>query len=320
MTKRRIFLAFATLAASHMAALTPAHAAVGLAFMPSSFALAANGLPAACEPAVRPAIGELAQAEPAGLSKSQAILGGQVSKLELMRLQQQAAPGEALAAAPAALPGAALAPSAGGGDCQRLVLPTSPIQGFEPGLRTLAPASPDDFLASKRLEVSKTAFDGAWNRVRRGGVSRRLASALVSQIPGPASTATLAAVNSWTNTRVRYVEDAAGYGRPDFWADANTTLRRGQGDCEDIAVAKMQLLAALGVSSSDMYLTIARDLVRNADHAVLIVKLEGRSWMLDNATNTVLDASQSYDYRPILSFSGSSKWVHGYQTAVAIAP
>jgi predicted transglutaminase-like cysteine proteinase len=64
-----------------------------------------------------------------------------------------------------------------------------------------------------------------------------------------------------------------------------------------------------------MYLTIARDLVRNSDHALLVVSLNGRNWLLDNATNEVLDASQSYDYRPILSFSGSNKWLHGYQTA-----
>ncbi len=69
----------------------------------------------------------------------------------------------------------------------------------------------------------------------------------------------------------------------------------------------MQLLAALGIAQSDMYLTIARDLVRNSDHALLVVSLDGRNWLLDNATNEVLDASQSYDYRPILSFSGSNK-------------
>jgi predicted transglutaminase-like cysteine proteinase len=61
-----------------------------------------------------------------------------------------------------------------------------------------------------------------------------------------------------------------------------------------------------------MQLVIARDLVRGSDHAVLVVRSEGRNWLLDNATDTLLDASLSYDYRPIMSFSQGNKWIHGY--------
>jgi len=89
-------------------------------------------------------------------------------------------------------------------------------------------------------------------------------------------------------------------------------MRRRQGDCEDIAIVKMQLLAAHGIRLEDMSLVIARDQVRNADHALLVVKFDGRMWLLDNSTDRVLDASQSYDYRPILSFSAGKKWIHGY--------
>jgi predicted transglutaminase-like cysteine proteinase len=74
----------------------------------------------------------------------------------------------------------------------------------------------------------------------------------------------------------------------------------------------MQLLSAIGVARSDMYLTIARDLVRNADHALLVVRHEGKYWLLDNATDELLDASKSYDYRPILTYSETGKWLHGY--------
>jgi predicted transglutaminase-like cysteine proteinase len=77
----------------------------------------------------------------------------------------------------------------------------------------------------------------------------------------------------------------------------------------------MQLLGAIGVPASDMYLTIARDLARNADHAMLVVRLDGRFWLLDNATDELLDASRSYDYRPILSYNSQGKWLHGYQAA-----
>jgi predicted transglutaminase-like cysteine proteinase len=124
--------------------------------------------------------------------------------------------------------------------------------------------------------------------------------------------ALLAAVNAWTNTHIRYAEDSALYGKTDYWADAPTTLHRGAGDCEDIAIVKMQLLAAAGVSRSDMYLTIARDLARHADHAMLVVRQGDKHWLLDNATSEVLDANSQADYRPIMSFSGSRKWLHGY--------
>jgi predicted transglutaminase-like cysteine proteinase len=75
---------------------------------------------------------------------------------------------------------------------------------------------------------------------------------------------------------------------------------------------KLQLLAAMGVPRGDMYLTIARDLTRRADHALLVVKLDGKHWLLDNSTNLLLDARESYDYRPILSYSAAGTWLHGY--------
>lgn len=126
--------------------------------------------------------------------------------------------------------------------------------------------------------------------------------------------ATLAAVNAWANARIRFVEDKVLYGKADYWANASTTLKRGAGDCEDIAIAKMQVLAALGLARDDMSLIIARDLVRKADHALLVVRMDGKNWVLDNSTNQLLDARSSYDYRPIMSFSSSGKWLHGYSS------
>ena len=58
-------------------------------------------------------------------------------------------------------------------------------------------------------------------------------------------------------------------------------------------------------------LTVARDLVRNADHAFLVVKSGERSLLLDNNTDRLLDASRDHDYRPIMSFDAEGKWLHG---------
>ena len=296
---RRILAALiATTAAAALPAV--AHAAIALGAMPLALAAAASFEQGQCAAFAQPASGE-ARIVSATLSKSAAILGGRVSQLDLMR-QQQAG----LIAPVAALPGAGLIPRSGG-ECAMFVRPQTDFAAMRPGLGTSAPG-PDDFLGSKRLAVRKTGFDAQWNRVRRGTVSAGLAGTGGGH-PGQA---TIAAVNSWANAKIRYVEDRQLYGQADYWADAKTTLRRRAGDCEDIAIAKMALLAGAGVRREDMYLTIAHDLTRNADHALLVVKSGGRYWLLDNNTDRVLDASAANDYRPILSYSAGGKWLHGY--------
>ena len=299
MFRRNLAALIATTAAAALPAV--AHAAIALGTMPLALAAAASFEQGQCAAFAQPASGE-ARAVPAALSKSVAILGGQVSALETMRQQQVALMPTAIAP----LPGAGLIPRSGG-ECAMFVRPQTDFASMRPGLGTRAPGA-DDFLGSRRLAVRKTGFDAQWNRVRRGSVGVGLAD-IRGGNPGQA---TIAAVNSWANAKIRYVEDRQLYGQADYWADANTTLRRRAGDCEDIAIAKMALLAGAGVRREDMYLTIARDLARNADHALLVVKSEGRFWLLDNNTDRLLDASAANDYRPILSYSASGKWLHGY--------
>ena len=300
MSRRLLAALIATTATAALPAAAQASAALGA--MPLALAAAASFEQGQCAVMAMPASGE-ARAMPAALSKSAAILGGQVSRLELIR-QQQA--GLAAPAAAPGLPGAGLIPRSGG-ECAMFVRPQTDLAAMRPGLGMRASGA-DDFLASKRLSVSKTGFDRQWNRVRRGSVAGSLAG-LGKGRPGQA---VIAAVNSWANAKIRYVEDRQLYGQADYWADARATLKRRAGDCEDIAIAKMALLAGAGVRREDMYLTIARDLARNADHALLVVKAEGRFWLLDNNTDRLLDARDANDYRPILSYSAGGKWLHGY--------
>jgi predicted transglutaminase-like cysteine proteinase len=189
-----------------------------------------------------------------------------------------------------------------------------PVRASEVGAAPLLPASasPDTILASKRLAIHRTPFDREWNRVRGSRLGKAAARKAFAGEPGEPGLPTLSAVNTWTNAAIRYAEDRELYGQADRWATAGETLKRRAGDCEDIAIVKMQMLASQGISRDDMALVIARDLVRGADHAVLVVTVEGKSWLLDNATDQVLDASLSYDYRPIMSFSAGNKWIHGY--------
>lgn len=294
----------AALAAGLALAAAPAvHAAPALGGLPLALAAAASLEQGRCASAALPAAGPAWVAPAPALSKAAAILGGQVSALERMK---QAQAGLAVPPAPA-LAGAGLVPAAGG-ECAMFLAPQGELAALRPG--RLAGAG--EFLASRRLPVRKTGFDAQWARVRRETVSPGLARGVAALAPAGATPAGLAAVNGWVNARVRYVEDRELYRQADYWAGARATLRRGAGDCEDIALAKLALLAALGVRRDAMFLTIARDLARNADHALLVVRLDGRFWLLDNSTDRVLDAAAANDYRPILSYSAGGKWLHGY--------
>lgn len=314
MTKRRkSVLLTGVLAATLIGVAGPAHARTHLMLMPSVFGVATiwtGGIKSDCVNAAAPA----ALAGPDLPSKSQAILFGQESALERISRQQQGLAGPVATAAPVAALSAGS--KTGNENCQGFSQSLTALQTMGAVLRNDGIAS-EDFLGSKRLQIGKTPLDGAWNRVRRGTVSRAYAAGLISAAPDAAPSAKLSAVNAWTNRNVRYADDQAIFGRKDYWADARSTLRRRAGDCEDIAIAKMQLLAAMGFDRSNMYLTIARDLVRNDDHAMLIVRVDGRNWLLDNATDTVLDANESNGYRPIMSFSQSRAWLHGYSSLAA---
>src|SRR3546814_9458497 len=87
-------------------------------------------------------------------------------------------------------------------------------------------------------------------------------------------------INSWVNGRLRFVDDGQG---GDNWASAARTLQSGVGDCEDYAIAKMKLLVAAGFDRHSMLLVIARDLVRQADPAVLAVRIGGDLMILDRS-------------------------------------
>lgn len=313
MINKGIFLASAVALLTGFGSV-PANAANGLLPLPA----AVSGLMLAgqdCNRGLQPSFGAARSdvAAPA-LTKSAAILGGQKSKLEMMATQQGAALAPAfqtpsLQLAPSAAPQAGIGSSLAGNAaaCPAFARAAVASRNFAPGLRP-NPLGADDFMASRRLAVSNTAFDQSWDRVRFG----RVPTTVTHPLQGLSGRDLLAAVNAWANHHIRYVEDRDQYGRSDFWAPAANTVVTGAGDCEDIAIVKMQMLAAMGVDRADLFLTVARDRVRNQDHALLIVKAGGKFWMLDNATDTLLDASQNHDYLPIMTFSGDNKWLHGF--------
>ncbi|MBO6783575.1 MAG: transglutaminase-like cysteine peptidase [Alphaproteobacteria bacterium] len=115
-------------------------------------------------------------------------------------------------------------------------------------------------------------------------------------------------VNDFAN-RMPYVEDIDNYGMRDFWAKSKTFFEIG-GDCEDFALAKYQLLERLGFHRNRMRIVLVVDEVRERQHAVLAVNLDGQAWMLDSLVRDVVLHNQAPQYRPTVSLSGPRLYLH----------
>lgn len=241
--------------------------------------------------------------------KAEAILGGAPSRLAAILAEQQGL------AVPKPLQPASM----------NLRTPTYAVLR-ETRLRVPSRVSPGaangrpDVFGSVALSVGRTPLDQRWRKVagqRVGGAPASFAASLRAS----GELARVEAVNRYVNGRVQFVEDSRQYGREDMWSAASDTLRRGRGDCEDYAIAKLQMLRAAGVSDRNLYLVIVKDLVRRADHALLVVRAGGHMLVLDNGTDRILDADDIGDYRPVLTFSANGAWTHGYRRLTApLAP
>ena len=295
---------------------------------PQVLLAAAPGIAGAADcDAVQPAAAARSGATLSRQSKTTAILG-QASALDAIRAQQESREDHPLFAGSPAQPlepaaGPAPARQAGCGVASpfaaRAVFdPVQPLS-FMPRPTAQPPMAPspavggaeDRILGSKLVPVGSTSFDSAFARVSRARTNLGPTLAAIGA-PRVDQKALVASVNRWVNRSIAHAEDRELFGRADYWADAGTTLRLGKGDCEDFALLKMELLAAAGISRDDMILTLARDLIRRRDHAVLLVKTDEGYLMLDNVGDAPLDARADHGYRPVMSLGAKQSWLHGY--------
>lgn len=180
-------------------------------------------------------------------------------------------------------------------------------------LPTDGPAAAPNVMKTVALAVSRTSLADRWSLVANAPVPNRPEVAdIVRQLRGQPRARQLDLVNRWMNHRLEFASDQEVYGEADHWAPLSESLPRGRGDCEDYAIGKMQLLRAAGVPAKDMYLLIARDLVRRQDHALLIVRLDSDFMVLDSSNDLLLTDQEVHDYQPVMSFSGEQSWLHGY--------
>lgn len=99
-------------------------------------------------------------------------------------------------------------------------------------------------------------------------------------------------INRWP-----YRTDMDVWGVMDYWETPVEFFQK-SGDCEDFAIAKYFALRDLGFPASQMRIVVLKDTLRNLDHAVTAVYLDGDAWILDNLSNAVLSHKRLSHYRP----------------------
>jgi len=115
-------------------------------------------------------------------------------------------------------------------------------------------------------------------------------------------------VNRFIN-QIRYQADEVTWGQIDYWAAPGKFFAIG-GDCEDFAIAKFYSMKDLGFPADAMRIVVLRDTNRSLMHAVLVVTWEGREWVLDNLSDSIVSWADRHHYEPIYSINEARYNLH----------
>ena len=188
-----------------------------------------------------------------------------------------------------------------------LTIPDNPAA---PGFVVPPPPTPDVF----GTRASPGRIDGKagaqWLRVRDEGIDPPGLETLIGPVRRLKPLQQLGFVQARVNHRIPYRLDADWWGDEDYWATATETIERNGGDCEDLAIVKLQALRALGFPLDSLYLSIGRDTARG-DHALLLVRIENRFFVLDDRNDRPIPADQFHSFVPVLTFVVGTEFVHG---------
>lgn len=121
-------------------------------------------------------------------------------------------------------------------------------------------------------------------------------------------------INRFFNQRIAFRPDAEVWGVEDHWTSPLEVLARGQGDCEDYAIAKYASLRAAGVERDRLRLVYVRARLpgqaEDQPHMVLAYHAEpgAEPLVLDNLRPEILPAGQRPDLIPVFSFNDEGLW------------
>lgn len=165
----------------------------------------------------------------------------------------------------------------------------------------------------------------AWDAERMLATARKLSprattsvqalQPLLTQGLGQNELAQLQAINQFFNQRVLFRDDTEVWSEIDHWASPLETLDKGQGDCEDYAIAKYFSLLAMGMPTSKLRLVYVRAQIGGPNGAVqahmvlaYYAAAGAEPMILDNLITEVRPASRRPDLVPVFSFNSEGLW------------
>lgn len=133
--------------------------------------------------------------------------------------------------------------------------------------------------------------------------------------------AKLRRVNEFFNRRVHSADDAAIWGKSDYWATPLETLGRAEGDCEDFAIAKYATLKLAGVSPEKLRLVYVKARIGGPASRVVQAHMvlsyypspDAEPLVLDSLISEIRPASRRSDLTTIFGFNADGLWVGGGQ-------
>jgi predicted transglutaminase-like cysteine proteinase len=192
------------------------------------------------------------------------------------------------------------------------------VKTFQQALATLVV-----FVLLSSATMNSTAWDA--DRIRltgyRQGVAQQEAMRALLDAVAAAShlddEARLQTLNLFFNRRVVFRDDIEVWGQIDYWATPLEMLGRGEGDCEDYAIAKYFSLVAAGVNPARMRLVYVKATLAGVSGAVqqahMVLAYYGAGGntdplILDNLISEIRPASRRPDLLPVFSFNTEGLW------------
>ena len=130
----------------------------------------------------------------------------------------------------------------------------------------------------------------------------------LDSLKGKDKLAQLKAVNKQMN-KAKYIIDKTNWGKKDYWATPGEFMAR-FGDCEDYAIAKFMSLKRLGFDAKTLRVVAVKDMNLKVGHAILVVFLKDKPYVLDNQVKIVVEARKIRHYRPVFSINEKAWWRH----------
>ncbi len=115
-------------------------------------------------------------------------------------------------------------------------------------------------------------------------------------------------VNGLIN-KAKYITDDSNWNQKDYWNSPGEFMAK-FGDCEDFAIAKFVALLTLGFPPDSLRVVAVKDLNLKIGHAILVVMLNGKVYVLDNQIPQVIEAVKVRHYDPVFSINQQYWWRH----------